>query len=265
MANNLTRWSLCLLVLLSILPSVFGLYFYLEGSEQKCFTEELPKETMVIGNEQVIYTRKRSIKRIYGYEKASESAGIHKIQHGYGGDQATGGICASHYSAEEWSEEANRFVDNKEIAIEVIVDELPAGNRVFSQKLGRKGKFTFTSAESGEHGICLYASTTGWFSSTKIRVTFEMDITDVSDNAAETPESALSDLGRRVRELTHRVADIKREQSYLRDHEMDFRDKSEATNGHTVTWTIVQLIVLAVTCAWQMRHLRSFFESRKMI
>lgn len=49
MAINVTRWSICLLVLLSILPSVFGLYFYLEGSEQKCFTEELPKETMVIG------------------------------------------------------------------------------------------------------------------------------------------------------------------------------------------------------------------------
>src|SRR4051794_5298097 len=49
MAFNVTRWSICLLVLLSILPSVFGLYFYLEGSEQKCFTEELPKETMVTG------------------------------------------------------------------------------------------------------------------------------------------------------------------------------------------------------------------------
>jgi len=51
MAINVTRWSICLLVLLSILPSVFGLYFYLEGSEQKCFTEELPKETMVTGTD----------------------------------------------------------------------------------------------------------------------------------------------------------------------------------------------------------------------
>ncbi|KAF9349947.1 emp24p/erv25p- protein [Mortierella sp. AD094] len=219
MANNLIRWSICLLVILSILPSVFGLYFYLEGSEQKCFTEELPKETMV----------------------------------------------TAHYSAEEWSEETKQFIDNKEIMIEVIVDELPSGNRVYSQKLNRKGKFTFTSAESGEHGICLYTSTSGWFSSTKIRVTFDMEITDIMDNESDTPDSALSDLALLVRELNHKVGDIRREQSYLRDHEMDFRDKSEATNGHTVTWTIVQLVILAVTCAWQMRHLRSFFESRKMI
>ena len=39
-------------MLLSVLPSVFGLYFYLEGSEQKCFSEELPKETIVTGTMQ---------------------------------------------------------------------------------------------------------------------------------------------------------------------------------------------------------------------
>jgi hypothetical protein len=51
MAFNTTRWGICLLMLLSVLPSVFGLYFYLEGSESKCFIEELPKETMVSGTE----------------------------------------------------------------------------------------------------------------------------------------------------------------------------------------------------------------------
>jgi len=49
MSSNITRWTICLLLILSVLPTVFSLYFYLEGSEQKCFTEELPKETVVIG------------------------------------------------------------------------------------------------------------------------------------------------------------------------------------------------------------------------
>ncbi|OAQ29671.1 hypothetical protein K457DRAFT_137551 [Linnemannia elongata AG-77] len=219
MAINVTRWSICLLVLLSILPSVFGLYFYLEGSEQKCFTEELPKETMVIGE----------------------------------------------YTAEEWSEEHNKFIHNKEVGIEVIVDELPSGNRIYSQKLSPKGQFKFTSAESGQHAICLFTSTAGWFSSTKIRLNLDLAIRDIMDDATEASEGTLSDLAQRVRELNHKVNDIRREQSYLRDHEREFRDKSEATNGHTVTWTIVQLVVLAITCAWQMRHLRGFFEARKMI
>lgn len=64
MAINTTRWSIALLVLLSILPSVFGLYFYLEGSEQKCFTEELPKETVVTGKG--IIARSRSVFLVEG-------------------------------------------------------------------------------------------------------------------------------------------------------------------------------------------------------
>ncbi|KAG0368523.1 membrane protein [Gamsiella multidivaricata] len=219
MAINITRWSICLLVLLSILPSVFGLYFYLEGSEQKCFTEELPKETMV----------------------------------------------SAHYTAEEWNEEAQKFIMNSEIVLEVLVDELPSGNRVYSQKLRPKGAFKFTSAESSEHAICLFASTSGWFSSTKLRITFDMAITDIVEEFGDGPEGAVSELVQRVRELSHKVGDIRREQMYLRENEQEFRNKSETTNSHTVTWTIFQLVILAITCAWQMRHLRSFFEARKMI
>ncbi|KAG0347460.1 emp24p/erv25p- protein, partial [Gamsiella multidivaricata] len=76
MAINVTRWTIALLVLLSVLPSVFGLYFYLEGAEQKCFTEELPKETMVTGD----------------------------------------------YTAEEWDQDTRKFVLNKDIQLEVVVE-----------------------------------------------------------------------------------------------------------------------------------------------
>ena len=39
--------AFALLVLLCLRTE--ALYFYLEGSEQKCFLEELPKETVVVG------------------------------------------------------------------------------------------------------------------------------------------------------------------------------------------------------------------------
>lgn len=38
-----------LLLLVAYLAGTHALYFYLEGSEKKCFIEDLPKETMVIG------------------------------------------------------------------------------------------------------------------------------------------------------------------------------------------------------------------------
>lgn len=38
-----------LFLLVAYLAGTQALYFYLEGSEKKCFIEDLPKETMVIG------------------------------------------------------------------------------------------------------------------------------------------------------------------------------------------------------------------------
>lgn len=38
-----------LLLLVAYLAGTQALYFYLEGSEKKCFIEDLPKETLVIG------------------------------------------------------------------------------------------------------------------------------------------------------------------------------------------------------------------------
>ncbi|KAF9436681.1 emp24p/erv25p- protein [Entomortierella beljakovae] len=220
MAYNLTRWTIALILILSILPSVFSLHFYLEGAEQKCFTEELPKETMVTGE----------------------------------------------YTAEQWNEETKKFITTKDLQLEVVVEEMPVGNRVYSQKMASHGRFKFTSAESGQHAICIFASSAGWFSSAKVRVTLDLAIRDImDDDAADVEDGTLSELVQRVRELGHKVGDIRREQSYLRDHEREFRDKSEATNSHTVTWTIIQLIVLGITCTTQLRSLRKFFETKKLV
>ena len=40
-------------VLFLVLPTVFGLYFHIAETERKCFIEEIPDETMVIGNYKV--------------------------------------------------------------------------------------------------------------------------------------------------------------------------------------------------------------------
>lgn len=41
------------LLLLCFLQTVFGLYFHIAETERKCFIEEIPDETMVIGNYKV--------------------------------------------------------------------------------------------------------------------------------------------------------------------------------------------------------------------
>lgn len=48
------RLSTLVLLVAYLAVGTQALYFYLEGSEKKCFIEDLPKETMVIGKSNVL-------------------------------------------------------------------------------------------------------------------------------------------------------------------------------------------------------------------
>lgn len=51
MTMTTTRsFYLLLATILVLVQSSSALYFYLEGSEEKCFIEELPKDTLVVGH-----------------------------------------------------------------------------------------------------------------------------------------------------------------------------------------------------------------------
>lgn len=50
----------------------------------------------------------------------------------------------------------------------------------------------------------------------------------------------------------------------FQEREAEFRDQSETTNARVVRWTLLQLVVLGLTCAWQLSHLRAFFIKQKL-
>ena len=68
--------------------------------------------------------------------------------------------------------------------------------------------------------------------------------------------SHVTTLATKLRELNNKVADIQREQRYMREVEATFRDASESTNSRTVWWSLGQIAVLIAAGVWQMRHLK---------
>ena len=44
-----------------------------------------------------------------------------------------------------------------------------------------------------------------------------------------------------------------------------FRQTSESTNSRVLWWSLGQTCILLVMGAWQMRHLKSFFEAKKLV
>ncbi|KAL8964715.1 MAG: hypothetical protein Q9183_004259 [Haloplaca sp. 2 TL-2023] len=227
-----------------------GLYFYMEGSTPKCFYEELPKDTMVVG----------------------------------------------HYKAEKFDSSSNSFTTPPDLGIWTTVDEVfDNDHRVVNTKGSSSGQFTFSAADSGDHRICFSATGPvgggGWLSGGQpmggIKLSLDLAIGETSQ-IESTDKSKIADIVTKVKDLNGRLQDIRREQVFQRvrllgfacvyvcgkgwglircvcqEREAEFRDQSESTNARVVRWTLLQLVVLGITCAWQLSHLRAFFIKQKL-
>ncbi|XP_077991894.1 transmembrane emp24 domain-containing protein 4-like [Glandiceps talaboti] len=211
-----------LLCLLGFLSLSQALYFHIGETERKCFIEEIPDETMVIGN----YKTQLFDKNVNDYLPASPGVGMH--------------------------------VEAKD----------PDGKMILSKMYSSEGRFTFTSHTPGEHVICLYSNSTKWqmFSGGKLRVHLDIQVGEhANDYQTIAEKDKLTELQLRVRQLLDQVEQITKEQNYQRYREERFRQTSESTNQRVLWWSIAQTLILIITGLWQMRHLKGFFEAKKLV
>lgn len=215
-----------LLPILTLGAVANALHFFIDGVTPKCFYEELPKDTLVVG----------------------------------------------HYTAEEWDERISAWKKHDAISIYISVDEIfDNDHRVVSQRGSSSGRFTFSAADAGDHKLCFTPSSssgqTSWLSTKNpnggIKLTLDLVIGE-TNQIESSDKNKLQDITTRVKDLNARLNDIRREQVFQREREAEFRDQSESTNARVIRWIVVQLIVLGVTCAWQLSHLRSFFIKQKL-
>lgn len=141
-------------------------------------------------------------------------------------------------------------------------DEKVILSRVYSSE----GMISFTSHIPGEHSICMFSNSTSWFSGSQLRVHLDIQVGEHAiDYANVAQKDKLSELQLRIRQLIDQVDQITKEQSYQRYREERFRQTSESTNSRVLWWSILQTSVLVAMGYWQMRHLKSFFEAKKLV
>ncbi|KKY17918.1 putative endosomal cargo receptor [Phaeomoniella chlamydospora] len=189
-----------------------------------------------------------------------------------------------HYKFEAFSPQTQTFGPTTELGIITTVEEtFDNDHRIVSQAASYDSsksadswysKFTFAAADSGSHRICFTATgpasqTSGWFSSGNggypggVRLTVDIVVGETSKIESED-KGKIDEMATKVKDLNGRLTDIRREQVFQREREAEFRDQSEATNARVVRWTLIQLGVLGITCAWQLSHLRAFFIKQKL-
>lgn len=52
---------------------------------------------------------------------------------------------------------------------------------------------------------------------------------------------------------------------YFQYREERFRQTSESTNSRVLWWSLTQTCILICMGTWQMKHLKSFFEAKKLV
>jgi len=75
----------------------------------------------------------------------------------------------------------------------------------------------------------------------------------------------LNELQLRIRQLLDQIEQITKEQAYQRVREERFRQVSDSTNARVLWWSLGQTVILIFMGIWQMRHLKSFFEAKKLV
>ncbi|KAL3864059.1 hypothetical protein ACJMK2_005768 [Sinanodonta woodiana] len=207
-------------ILIICLSAASALYFHIGETEKKCFIEEIPDETMVVGRYKVLIFDKNS----NDYVPTVHGLGMH--------------------------------VEIKD----------PEDKMILSRTYAADGRFTFTSHSAGEHVICLHSNSTAWFSSGQLRVHLDIQVGEHAiDYQQVQAKDKLSELQLRIRQLVDQVEQVTKEQNYQRYREERFRATSESTNQRVLWWSIAQTVILLITGFWQMRHLKSFFEAKKLV
>ncbi|XP_048369495.1 transmembrane emp24 domain-containing protein 4 isoform X2 [Sphaerodactylus townsendi] len=197
-----------------------ALYFHIGETEKRCFIEEIPDETMVIGN----------------------------------------------YRTQLWDKQTETFLPSTP-GLGMFV-EVKDPDKKYCVKYGSEGRFTFTSHIHGEHQMCLHSNSTrmALFAGGKLRVHLDIQVGEHTNNYPEiASKDKLTELQLRARQLLDQVEQIQKEQNYQRYREERFRMTSESTNQRVLWWSIAQTIILILTGVWQMRHLKSFFEAKKLV
>ncbi|CAF2381659.1 unnamed protein product [Rotaria sp. Silwood2] len=219
MGNQSFLFIIVFIVIQLILPTHL-LYFHIRETERKCFIEEIPDQTLVIGK----------------------------------------------YKVELFDAASNTYLPSTPgIGMHVEVKD-PDEKIVLSKLYTSEGRFTFTSHIPGEHVICLYSNSTAWFGGQQLRVHLDIDIGEHAvDYQQISAKEKLTELQLRVRQLLDQVEQISKEQNYQRYREERFRATSESTNQRVLWWSIAQLLILVIAGFWQMRHLKGFFEAKKLV
>ncbi|NWT85709.1 TMD11 protein, partial [Lanius ludovicianus] len=201
--------------------------FHIGEREEKCIIEDIPSDTLVVGN----------------------------------------------YKVQRWDIHKHDFLESAPglgmfvtvTSPSVYISKLQV---ILSKLYGPQGTFSFTSYLSGEHIICFQSNSTRFavIAGSKLRIHLDIRVGEhFLDESAIQAKDKVNEVNVRLEHLIEQIHHVTKEQDYEREREEKFRKTSEETNSNILWWAIVQTLILISVGIWQIKSLRDFFISKKLV
>jgi len=219
------RSGFVVILLLSVLSFCSAVYFQLEEGQTKCFLEEVPRDTLIVGKysaEEIVATG-----NYQAYPPAQ-------------GEETAFGIRVT--------------VNDPEGGVILQRDMKPIGRVAFTSQVGGEYKVCFQTNTTRWFGK----------KSVRFHLSLEAGVS-ATDYEQVAKQEHLSEIELTIRKLNDRVKEVRSEQSFQRNREAVFRNTSESTNGRVMWWSIIQTSILVGAGIWQISHLKHFFKAKKLV
>ncbi|NXM62843.1 TMD11 protein, partial [Illadopsis cleaveri] len=200
--------------------------FHIGEREEKCIIEDIPSDTLVVGNYKV------------------QRWDIHK--HDFLESAPGLGMFVTVTSPSDTSK------------LQVLLSKLygPQGTFSFTSYLSGEHIICFQSNSTR------FAVIAG----SKLRLHLDIRVGEhFLDESAIQAKDKVDEVNVRLEHLIEQIHHVTREQDYEREREEKFRKTSEETNSNILWWAIVQTLTLISIGIWQIKSLRDFFIAKKLV
>ncbi|MCO5611567.1 hypothetical protein L7F22_065820 [Adiantum nelumboides] len=140
----------------------------------------------------------------------------------------------------------------------------PYGTVLHNAEMVQSGKFGFTTSEAGIYMACFWlpASQTGL--TLHVELDWKVGVA-AKDWDAVAKKDRIEGIELELLKLQDAVDSIHETLLYMKEREKEMRNVNEYTNGRVAWYGITSLFVCLAVTGWQLWHLRSFFERKKLL
>ncbi|GLJ07028.1 hypothetical protein SUGI_0055940 [Cryptomeria japonica] len=149
------------------------------------------------------------------------------------------------------------------LAITVQVNS-PYGGSLHHAENVLSGQFGFTSKEPGTYTACFWITNPQEGAISTVDLDWKVGLA-AKDWETIARKDKIEGVELELTKLEGAIEAIHDNLLYIKDREAEMREVSEVTNARVAWFSIMSLTVCLVMSAWQLWHLKSFFEKKKLI